>query len=109
MLKDRRKFIVATGMAASGALISGLSAANKVTSTPEAQVARMVSKYGVTVGEAKIKGDTMCLKVKVQSREGFSRVFTNQDRYSLESVCIRPGNQMDLVCRGQKFAISHSA
>lgn len=107
MLNDRRKFIVATGMLAGGALIPGFGAVIPTAFTSRGRVLDLISRYGNQIGEPIEQGDVLKLTVRVRCRESYAGVYTDQSRHSLELVRSLPGNELQLVCQGRKFLITH--
>ena len=106
MSKDRRTFMIATGLAAGGALVGNLSAASQTPSTPQGEVDQIVSLYGSTLKTSKDAKGVTHLSVKPASHDKLRDVLSASD-CPFGPVTATSQNTLEFSHRGQKFSISH--
>ena len=108
MSKDRRTFMIATGLAAGGALVGSLNAATITPSTAEGEVDQIVSKYGSTLKASKDAKGVTHLQVKLTNHGRLRDIMTAKD-CPFGAVMATSRNTLDFSHRGQQFSVSHSA
>ena len=110
MFTNRRKFLVTTGLAAGGAVLSGLQleAAGNSASVAEREVSAVISRYGRRLRIRRASGHSTEFKVKVHCPRRFAKVFDPQ-HLPFERIYVGPENTLKFKHRGVDFKIVNLA
>lgn len=98
--------MIASGMAAGGALVGGLNAATQTPSTPEGEVDQLLSQYGSTEKISKDSKGVTHLRVKLSNHGKLRDVMSSANR-PFDMVMATSRNTLEFSHQGQKFSVSH--
>jgi hypothetical protein len=93
-------------MTASGAAIGGLfspASAGSAGATAEAEVAEIISKYGISKSVTRNPSGGADFLVKVLDRGNFAKIFTDQARLPFRDIRASAGNRLSFRHRGLDF------
>jgi hypothetical protein len=106
MITDRRKFIHAVGKTAGAAAIGCLfstASASSEAATPEADVANIISKYGISKSVTRNPSGGSDFTVKMLDHGKFAKIFTDQARLPFQQIRVSGGNRLSFRHRGLDF------
>jgi hypothetical protein len=108
MTKNRRTFMIATGMAVGGAIVGRLAASPLTSKTPEGEVNHIVSQYGCILKSSKDAKGVTHLRVKLSDHGKLLDVFSSQE-IPFGTVQATRRNTLEFDHHGQKFSVSHAS
>lgn len=98
--------MIATGMAAGGAVVGSLSASSTTPQSPEGEVDQLVSLYGSTQKSNKDSKGVTHLRVKISDHRKLRDAMSSVDR-PVGKVVATNRNTLEFSHQGQKFSVSH--
>ncbi len=109
MQNNRRKFMLATGLAMGGTALGGLQliASESPSGAAEREVSDVIARYGSTVRVT--RGETTEFKVKMRGHDRFAKTFDAQRGLPFERIMVCEGNTLKFNHGGVDFAIVNVA